>query len=140
VADIDNGQPGRSRDHTLPPPDPGATHDAQTFLNDSLPTLLDADETAVVVLGFDGAVRAANDCALHLLGAGSTDALQPGDVAYAMLRSLLDQAPRQLVAGRYDGTWQGDVDQIDAVGEPRVFRARWRLVTIRHSKVAVSSG
>ena len=40
-----------------------------------------------------------------------------------MLRSMLDQAPRQLVAGSYDGTWQGDVDHIDATGASRVFRA-----------------
>ncbi|HSP28641.1 MAG TPA: diguanylate cyclase, partial [Ilumatobacteraceae bacterium] len=92
-------------------------------LHEALPELLDADQTAVVILGFDGAVRAANDTALHLLGAESTAALQPGGSAHGLLRSLLDQAPRQLVAGGYDGTWHGDVDRIDAGGDSRVFRA-----------------
>ena len=137
MANIDNDRTSSVRDRALPPPGPGETNDAQTCLNGALPTLLDADETAVVVLGFDGAVRAANDCALHLLGAESTAALQPGDVAYAMLRSLLDQAPRQLVAGRYDGTWQGDVDRIDAVGELRVFRA---TVATRHDPALEGGG
>jgi diguanylate cyclase (GGDEF)-like protein len=105
VADKDNGGTSGS----------GALHQA-------LPELLDADQTAVVVLGFDGSVRAANDTALHLLGADSTAALQPGGSAHGMLRSLLDQAPRQLVAGGYDGTWHGDVDRIDAGGDSRVFR------------------
>lgn len=96
--------------------DSGALHEA-------LPELLDADQTAVVILGFDGTVRDANDTALHLLGADSTAALQPGGPAHGLLRSLLDQAPHQLVAGGYDGTWHGDVDRIDAAGDSRVFRA-----------------
>jgi diguanylate cyclase (GGDEF)-like protein len=116
VADMDKERPSDSDDRALPPPVAGVLHDA-------LAALLDADQTAVVVLGFDGRVRAANDSALHLLGADSTDALQPGGSAHGMLRSVLDQAPRQLVAGRSDGTWQGDVDRTDGAGEPRVLRA-----------------
>jgi diguanylate cyclase (GGDEF)-like protein len=116
VPDIDKERPSDSGDRALPPPVADVLHDA-------LASLLDADQTAVVVLGFDGRVRAANDSALHLLGAESTDALQPGGSAHGMLRSVLDQAPRQLVAGRYDGTWQGDVDRTDGAGEPRVLRA-----------------
>jgi diguanylate cyclase (GGDEF)-like protein len=116
VPDIDKERPSDSGDRALPPPVADVLHDA-------LASLLDADQTAVVVVGFDGRVRAANDSALHLLGAESTDALQPGGSAHGMLRSVLDQAPRQLVAGRYDGTWQGDVDRTDGAGEPRVLRA-----------------
>jgi diguanylate cyclase (GGDEF)-like protein len=116
VPDIDKERPSDPGHRALPPPVPDVLHDA-------LAALLDADQTAVVVLGFDGRVRAANDSALHLLGADSTDALQPGGSAHGMLRSVLDQAPRQLVAGRYDGTWQGDVDRTDGAGEPRVLRA-----------------
>jgi diguanylate cyclase (GGDEF)-like protein len=116
VPDIDKERPSDTGHRALPPP-------VADVLHDSLAALLDADQTAVVVLGFDGRVRAANDSALHLLGAESTDALQPGGSAHGMLRSVLDQAPRQLVAGRYDGTWQGDVDRTDGAGEPRVLRA-----------------
>jgi diguanylate cyclase (GGDEF)-like protein len=85
--------------------------------------LLDADQTAVVVLGFDGRVRGANDAALRLLGAASAATLQPGASNHATLRSMLDQAPRQLVTGGYDGTWQGDIDHTDAAGDARVLRA-----------------
>ncbi len=116
MPDIDKEQPSDTGGSALPPPVADVLHDA-------LAALLDADQTAVVVLGFDGRVRAANDSALHLLGADSTDAIQPGGPAHGMLRSVLDQAPRQLVAGRYDGTWQGDVDRTDGAGEPRVLRA-----------------
>jgi diguanylate cyclase (GGDEF)-like protein len=116
VRNIDEERPRDPGHRTLPPPVPDVLHDA-------LAALLDADQTAVVILGFDGRVRAANDSALHLLGADSTDALQPGGSAHGMLRSVLDQAPRQLVAGRSDGTWQGDVDRTDGAGEPRVLRA-----------------
>jgi diguanylate cyclase (GGDEF)-like protein len=109
-------RPETSGPDALDPPPPGGWHDA-------IAALLDADETSVVVLGFDGLVRAANDSALHLLGVDSAASLQPGASAHGMLRSMLDQAPRQLVAGSYDGTWQGDVDHIDAAGVSRVFRA-----------------
>jgi diguanylate cyclase (GGDEF)-like protein len=116
VRDIDKERPSDPGHRALPPPVGDVLHDA-------LAALLDADQTAVVVLGFDGRVRAANDAALHLLGADSTEALQPGGSAHGMLRSVLDQAPRQLVSGRSDGTWQGDVDRTDGSGEPRVLRA-----------------
>ncbi len=116
MPDIDKERPSEPGHRALPPP-------AADVLHDAFAALLDADQTAVVVLGFDGRVRTANDSALHLLGADSTDALQPGGSGHAMLRSVLDQAPRQLVAGRYDGTWQGDVDRTDGSGDPRVFRA-----------------
>ena len=130
MPDNDDEQPSSSGDRALPPPIPDVLHDA-------LPALLDADQTAVVLLDFDGTVRAANDSALHLLRAESTDALQPGGSGHGMLRSVLDQAPRQLVAGGYDGTWQGDVDRIDAGGESRVFRA---TVTARRSPILDGGG
>ena len=105
----DDKRPESSDGVAFDPPPPGGWHDA-------IAALLDADETSVVVLGFDGLVRAANESALHLLGADSAASLQPGASGHGMLRSMLDQAPRQLVAGSYDGTWQGDVDHIDAAG------------------------
>ena len=113
---IDDERPESSGAAAFDPPPPGGWHDA-------IAALLDADETSLVVLGFDGLVRAANESALRLLGADSAALLQPGASGHGMLRSILDQAPRQLVAGGYDGTWQGDVDHIDADGGVRVFRA-----------------
>jgi diguanylate cyclase (GGDEF)-like protein len=105
-----------SRRDVLVPPPPGEWSDVIT-------ELLDADQTSVVVLGFDGLVRAANDSALTLLGAETAADLQPGASGHGMLRSILDQAPRHLVTGGYDGTWQGDVDHTDPAGVSRVFRA-----------------
>jgi diguanylate cyclase len=119
VADNDNERPGSSPGRVLPPPRP----EPPGSLPDAVAALLDADQTAAVIVGFDGVVHWANDTALDLLGADSTAALQPGGPAHGMLRSLLDQAPRQLVTGGHDGIWQGDVDQIGAGAEARVFRA-----------------
>lgn len=116
--------------------DNGGTN-GSSALHEALPELLDADQTAVVILGFDGSVRSANDTALHLLGADSTESLQPGGSAHGLLRSLLDQAPRQLVAGGYDGTWHGDVDQIDAAGHPHVYRT---TVAARRDPTSATGG
>ena len=85
--------------------------------------LLDADRTAVVIMTLDGAVRAANESALDLLGAPSVESLAVGSASHVMLRSILDHAPRHLVNGSTDGTWQGDIDRIDTVGDQLVFRA-----------------
>jgi diguanylate cyclase (GGDEF)-like protein len=85
--------------------------------------LLDADRTAVVLMNLAGEVTGANETALELLGAPSFDDLAPGTPSAAMLRSLLDHAPRHLARGVGGGTWQGDIDHIDATGEQRTFRA-----------------
>jgi diguanylate cyclase (GGDEF)-like protein len=109
----DDNRPDAARS-PLPPPATG---------NDAIAALLDADQTAVVVLGVDGEVRTANAAARGLLGVDSIDALQPGAPGHALLQSVLDQAPRQLVTGSYDGTWHGDVDHVSPDGEARIFRA-----------------
>lgn len=85
--------------------------------------LLDADGTAMVIMRFDGSIQSANDSALHLLHAKSTTEMVAGTPAHVMLRSLLDHAPRQLIAGGFGGTWQGDIDHVDAFGETLVLRA-----------------
>jgi diguanylate cyclase (GGDEF)-like protein len=85
--------------------------------------LLDADRTALVILDLEGGVRAANETALELLGAPSTAAMTADSASLTVLRSLLDHVPRHLVAGTGDGTWQGDIDHIDPMGEARVLRA-----------------
>ncbi len=130
MPDNDNEQPSSSP--ALPPPD-------QASSEDPLQTLLDADGTAIVITGFDGVVRVANDAALRLLGVDSTDELQPdGDGhGHGMLRSLLDQAPRQLLTGGIDGTWQGDMDHADTFGGSRMFRA---TVTARRDSGLVGGG
>lgn len=93
--------------------------------------LLDADRTAVVIMDLSGAVRAANESALELLGAPSESALEPGTASYAMLRSLLGHAPRHLANGSTDGTWHGDIDHIDAAGDQFVFRG---TLAVRHDQ------
>ncbi len=72
--------------------------------DDALRTLLDADGTAIVIAGFDGITRVANDAALRLLGVDDIDELQRDNAGHGLLRSMLDQAPRLLVTGGYDGT------------------------------------
>ena len=116
VGDNENEQRQAPSSHAWPPPVDDVVHFAQR-------ALLDADGTAIVIMGFDGSVKTANSSALHLLGAKTNDALSPGSPARAMLRSLLDHAPRQLVSGETDGTWQGDIDHVDTFGESLVLRA-----------------
>lgn len=99
--------------------------------------LLDADRTAVLVLGLDGTVRSANETALELLGAESVSAMTTDSASHAVLRSMLDHAPRHLVAGRTDGVWQGDVDHIDPMGDLRTFRA---TVATRHDAAVTGGG
>jgi diguanylate cyclase (GGDEF)-like protein len=89
----------------------------------ALRELLDADLTAVVILDLDGAIRAANDTALRLLGASSVEDLVAGTPAQDALASMLGQAPLRLVSAIGDGTWQGDLDHVDALGDHRVLRA-----------------
>lgn len=96
---------------------------APMVLPAALRELLDADRTAVVIMGLDGCVRAANESALELLGAPSEAALSGGSASHAMLHSLLDHAPRHLADGSTDGTWHGDIDHINPMGEQLVFRA-----------------
>ena len=115
-----------ARDHDWPLAGTDAA-DAERSRGFALPTdlreLLDADRTAVVMLGFDMIVRDANETALALLGATTLESLRPGTASHSMLLTLLDHAPRDLVAGLTDGTWHGDIDHTDAFGERVEFRA-----------------
>ena len=116
AGDDDNKGPKSCGQRAWPPP-------TEHLLQFAQRALLDADGTAMVIVGFDGSIQAANDSALHLLRAASTDDLIEGTPAHVMLRSLLDHAPRQLIAGEFGGTWQGDIDHVDAFGEALVLRA-----------------
>jgi diguanylate cyclase (GGDEF)-like protein len=89
----------------------------------ALRTLLDADRTAVVIMGLDGSVHAANETALELMGATSVEWLVSGSASYSALRSFLDHAPRHLVNGSTEGTWEGDIDRIGPMGEYYLYRA-----------------
>lgn len=99
--------------------------------------LLDADSTAVIILGLRGDVWSANETALELLGAESVEAMTTGSASHAVLRSMLDHAPRHLVSGTSDGVWQGDVDHIDPMGDLRVFRA---TIATRHDARVMGGG
>lgn len=114
--DNDKERPQGPKSRAWPPPVDDVVQFAQR-------ALLDADGTAIVIMGFDGVVKTANHSALRLLGAKTSEALTPGSSPLAVLRSLLDHAPRQLVAGDTDGTWQGDIDHVDSFGESLVLRA-----------------
>lgn len=114
--DNDKERPQGPKSRAWPPPVDDVVQFAQR-------ALLDADGTAIVIMGFDGVVKTANHSALRLLGAKTSEALTPGSSPLAVLRSLFDHAPRQLVAGDTDGTWQGDIDHVDSFGESLVLRA-----------------
>ena len=62
VGDNDNEQRQAPDSHAWPPPTDDVVHFAQR-------ALLDADGTAIVIMGFDGSVKTANSAALRLLGA-----------------------------------------------------------------------
>jgi diguanylate cyclase (GGDEF)-like protein len=115
-----------SGDNDNPPAAPDGEerdHAHLVELSPAVRRLLDADGTAVLVLDLDDVVHSANDMALDLLGVDGLDELQPGSGRHGMLRSLLDHAPRALVAGRAPGTWQGDIDHLDPDGRSRILRA-----------------
>jgi diguanylate cyclase (GGDEF)-like protein len=103
----------------------------------ALRSLLDADRTAAVLMGLDGTVHAANETALELFGAASDASLVAGSASYAALRSILDHAPRHLVNGTTDGTWEGDIDQIGPAGEAYLYRA---TVTVNRDPHAPGGG
>lgn len=111
--------------------------DSASILPLAVRELLDADRTAVVILGIDQSVQAANETALQLLGAESAGAMTPDSASHAVLRSMLDHAPRHLVTGTTDGIWQGDVDHIDPMGDLRTFRA---TISTRHDSALPGGG
>ena len=116
-------------------------HEEVSQLAASLPLaireLLDADRTAAIVLSLDGEVLSANETALELLGAESVASMTSGSASRAVLRSMLDHAPRHLVNGTTDGIWQGDIDHIDASGDHRIFRA---TLATRHDSALPTGG
>ncbi|HYN34437.1 MAG TPA: bifunctional diguanylate cyclase/phosphodiesterase [Ilumatobacteraceae bacterium] len=99
--------------------------------------LLDADRTAAIVLALDGEVLSANETALELLGAESVAAMTVRSASCAVLRSILDHAPRGLVNGTTNGIWQGDIDYTDPAGEHRIFRA---TLATRHDSAFAGGG
>jgi diguanylate cyclase (GGDEF)-like protein len=120
-----------------PPGNRDSTHIGDLTIPRALRELLDADGSAVVILGRDGAVHSINEAALELLGAASVERLVPGTASHGLLRSLLDHAPRHLIGGSTDGTWHGDIDHTDAMGDHRVYRA---TVAIRHDPTLEGGG
>ena len=87
-------------------------------------SLLDADETGVAVVTGDGRVLTANDVFLWALGVTDLSELTPGSPGTAMLRSLLDHLPNELLRGG-GGTWHGEFDHhsLAAHPGPRTLRA-----------------
>lgn len=116
-----------------------ATSDARApgAESSALRELLDADQTAIAIVGLDGTVRSANESALRLVGADSLEALQAGSPGLGVLRSLLDHAPRHVITGASDATWQGEIDHIGDFGEPVVLRA---TVTARRDDALEGGG
>lgn len=94
----------------------------------SVDELLDADGSLLIVLHQDGSIRTVNPVALRVLGATTLADLEPGGPPAAMLRSFLDHVPQRLLGGTDRGTWQGDFDHTNAMGESQIYRA---TVTVR---------
>ncbi len=100
--------------------------------------LLDADSSAVVILGLaDREVRTITDAGMTLIGAATADDLRPGSGPHALLRSLLDHPPQRLFDDPDGGTWQGDFDHTSPTGEHRVYRA---TVTVQHDPAMPGGG
>jgi diguanylate cyclase (GGDEF)-like protein len=105
--------------------------------DDALQHLLRADGSAVAVIGLDGALHYVNDPGLALLGAESVDGLRPGTHAHALLRSFLDHVPQHLLHDPAGGSWHGDIDHHDPLGDHRIYRA---TVSVRHDAALRSGG
>lgn len=99
--------------------------------------LLDADGSSVVVLGLDGELRYLNRSALKLLGARTIADLRPGTAAHGLMRSFLDHVPQHLFHDPAGGTWHGDFDHTNPLGDHQVFRA---TVAVRHDPAARGGG
>lgn len=98
-------------------------NDTDNMMSPAVRALLDADQTAALIVDPGIVVHAANSTALELLGAEDFVALAAGTPSHGRLRSMLDHAPRHLVRGHVEGTWQGDIDQFDPFMGHRVLRA-----------------
>ncbi len=99
--------------------------------------LLDADRSAVLILGLDGELHTITSAGMTLLGAESDDDLRPGGAAHALMRSFLDHAPQHLFDDPNGGTWHGDFDHTSRTGDDHVFRA---TVTVHHDPAMDGGG
>lgn len=132
--------PGRSTDHTsgdtaysdlandvveiLPHDD--LADSARIPVN--LGELLEADGSLLIVLDKNGSIRTVNPVALSVLGATTLADFETAGAPQAMLRSLLDHVPQRLLGGTDRGTWHGDFDYTNILGESQIYRA---TVTVR---------
>jgi len=115
-----------------------AASDARAFeLPTAIRQLLDADASAVMILGLDGELRTITPAGMILIGAENDDDLRPGTGPHALLRSFLDHAPQSLFDDPDGGTWHGDFDHTAPSGDHHVFRA---TVTVRHDPFMPGGG
>jgi diguanylate cyclase (GGDEF)-like protein len=93
-----------------PPRSSGDGSDA----GDAVDALVEAAELAVAVLGIDGSLLHANQHGATLFG------LSAGveQITTDALRIVLDQVPKQLLAGPEGGTWTGEMSFGSVLGRP----------------------
>jgi diguanylate cyclase (GGDEF)-like protein len=108
------------------PPVPGA-QPAERSLIGPLRGLLGADGSAVAVLRLDGEILELNEPMLRLLGADTHEDVHAGSGSHALLRSLLDHVPHEVVNDPEGGVWRGDFDHTTPIGEERMYRATVRV-------------
>jgi diguanylate cyclase (GGDEF)-like protein len=91
----------------------------------AIEALADAAEIAIAVIGIDGSVLHANATGARLFGV-SAGAEQ---ITTDALRIVLDQIPKQLLAGPDGGTWTGEMSFGSVLGRPTSHRV---TVHVRH--------
>jgi diguanylate cyclase (GGDEF)-like protein len=116
-------------------PDTAATGVADAL--DRLRQLLRADEAATVVFGVDGTLLEINDVARDGLGLAEDQPLGAHSAATALLRSLRDQVPQQLLTDPTGGTWHGVID-VARPGMPQ--RVLAVTVLVRHDPTSPHGG
>jgi diguanylate cyclase len=106
---------------TAPPTTPAGDHPAA----DAIEALADAAELAIAVLGIDGSLLHANASGARLFG------LSAGvdQITTDALHIVLDQIPKQLLAGPEGGTWAGEMSFGSVLGRPTSHRV---TVDVRH--------
>src|SRR5262245_16634576 len=126
-----------TQEHTATPRTPTAhtggtgAHDVLSQLRD----LLDADETATVIVGIDGTPIDANAAGVALFGPVADQNGQADD--RGTLRDVLDQVPQRLLMDPEGGVWHGEID-LSRPGGPACIEAC--TVLVRHDPMSTAGG
>lgn len=114
---------------TAAPPE-AARHDAAAAVD----ALVEAADLSVVVIGMDGSLLHANEAGATLFSLRADPAASGGPDALGM---VLDQVPKQLMAGPEGGTWSGEMSIGSLLGRPTSYAV---TVHVRHDPTHAAGG